>query len=247
MSTSGYPSLFSIDPPTSKFTIILSGFAESYQFSGKLIQAFDNKLYGLGQNGAHGAGMIFSYDPATHTYKRLRSFNFIDGAKPTASLLLASDGRLYGSTAKGGGHNEGVLFSYDIKDSTFKKLLDLQSSYGANTLSTLVEYPANPTIVLRTIPAPLMQKAGTSLFTVKVSPNPSTTNFLVDIQSNLKDKAIEIVVTDISGRIVYQRTGALPGQYKFGDLFTPGVYFVRVTQAQCIQTLKVIKGGAGVR
>ncbi|MEP7107781.1 MAG: T9SS type A sorting domain-containing protein [Ferruginibacter sp.] len=173
----------------------------------------------------------------------MRSFNFIGAKHPTGSLLLASDGKLYGSTSKGGSRDEGVLFFYDIECSTFKKLLDLQSHSGVNTLSTLIEYPANPKIASRIMAAPPTQIAGTSLFTIKVSPNPSSTNFTVEIQSALRDETVEIVVTDISGRRLYQRTGASSEKYRFGELLTAGVYFVRVKQGQNIQTLKVIKAG----
>ena len=180
-------------------------------------------------------------------YRKLRDFNFIDGAYPTGSLVSASDGKLYGSTPRGGSRDEGVLFSYDIKSSTFKKLLDLQNHGGINPLSTLIEYPASPKIVSHRKAVAATQKAGASLFTIKVSPNPSTNNFLIEIQSSLKDEPVEIVVTDISGRKVYQKSGALPGQYRFGDLFTAGVYFITVTQGQNIQTLKVIKAGTNVK
>jgi uncharacterized repeat protein (TIGR03803 family) len=254
MSTYGHASdnlgiLFSINPSTSKFTILRTGnINRGYHFSGKLIQAPNNKLYGLAQGGNNDAGVIFSYDPVLNIYNKLRNFSFIGGAHPTASMVLASDGKLYGSTLRGGSRDEGVLFSFDIECSAFKKLLDLRSHDGVNTLSTLIEYPANLKVVSRRMAAPETQIAGTSLFTVQVSPNPSTTNFLVDIQSNLKDEAVEIIVTDISGRRLYQRTNALPGgQYRFGDLFTAGVYFVRVTQGPNIQTLKVIKAGTNVR
>ena len=162
--------------------------------------------------------------------------------------MLASDGKLYGSTPKGGRRDEGVLFSFDIKDSTFKKLLNLQSRDGTNTLSTLIEYPANPKIASHRMPTPATQIGGTSLFTIKVSPNPSTNNFLIEIQSSLKDEPVEIVVTDISGRKIYQKSGSVPGgQYRFGDLFTAGVYFITVTQGENIQKLKVIKAGTSVK
>src|SRR4051794_13855020 len=69
------------------------------------IQASDGKLYGMTPNGgSSGFGVIFSFDPSTSTYAKLKDFNYTngDGVSPQGSLIQASDGKLYGMTIYGG-------------------------------------------------------------------------------------------------------------------------------------------------
>jgi uncharacterized repeat protein (TIGR03803 family) len=51
--------------------------------------------------GSSGVGVIFSYDPSTSTYAKLKDFDNTNGAYPNASLIQASDGKLYGMTRRG--------------------------------------------------------------------------------------------------------------------------------------------------
>jgi SprB repeat/Secretion system C-terminal sorting domain len=74
---------------------------------------------------------------------------------------------------------------------------------------------------------------------IDVLPNPSNTFFTLNFQKQ-SNTLIQIVVTDIVGRTVYQTKGR-NSYYRFGETFTKGVYFVKVIQGNYIQTKKVIK------
>ena len=78
------------------------------------IQASNGKLYGMTAfGGSNGAGVIFSFDPSSSTYTKLKDFDNTNGAYPQGSLMQASDGKLYGMTFQGGSGNVGVIFSFD--------------------------------------------------------------------------------------------------------------------------------------
>lgn len=71
---------------------------------GSLIQAGDGNFYGTtGMGGAHGAGTVFKITPAgVETILYSFGASPSDGAAPQGSLIQASDGNFYGTTASGG-------------------------------------------------------------------------------------------------------------------------------------------------
>ena len=114
--------IFSFDPSTSAYRRLkdFDGINGGYP-GGALIQAKDGKLYGMTPaGGSHGYGVIFSFDPASSAYMKLKDFDGTDGAIPNGSLIQASDGKLYGMTLEGGtfgredeNNGYGVIFSFD--------------------------------------------------------------------------------------------------------------------------------------
>jgi uncharacterized repeat protein (TIGR03803 family) len=113
------------------------------------MQARDGKLYGTTTYGGSGYndedpysgyGVIFSFDPSSSTYTKLKDFDGINGARPYGGLMQARDGKLYGTTTYGGsGYNDedpysgyGVIFSFDPSSSTYTKLEDYDGANGAN-------------------------------------------------------------------------------------------------------------------
>ncbi len=71
-----------------------------------------NNLYGCTTNGgAYGKGVVFKLMPSNGAYTLLHSFNGTDGAYPLrVSILLDSQGNLYGTTEEGGAYDKGVVF-----------------------------------------------------------------------------------------------------------------------------------------
>jgi hypothetical protein len=53
--------------------------------------------YGYGV-GLDGYGVIFSFDPSSSTYTKLKDFDGTNGAYPNGSIMQASDEKLYGMT-----------------------------------------------------------------------------------------------------------------------------------------------------
>jgi len=91
-----------------------------------LCEASNGKLYGMtSEGGSFDKGVIFEYDPATSISTHKYSFDgSINGGNPYGSLLLASNGKLYGMTVNGGINDCGVLFEFDPATSTYTKMLN---------------------------------------------------------------------------------------------------------------------------
>ena len=105
----------SFDPSSATYTK-LEDFdnTNGSQPDGSLIQASDGKLYGMTfYGGTSNVGVIFSFDPSSSIYTKLKDFDNTNGGSPLGSLMQASDGKFYGMTTGGGSNGEGVIFSFD--------------------------------------------------------------------------------------------------------------------------------------
>ena len=139
--------IFSFDPSSSTYTRlkdfdIFNGSAPH----GSLLQARDGKLYGMTSTGgssfsygiSDGYGVIFSWDPQTSTYVKLKDFDYSDGGgKPQGSLVQAKDGKLYGMTTGSG--SGGIIFSYDPISMTYKKLRNFVTASGSGPYGSLIQ------------------------------------------------------------------------------------------------------------
>lgn len=113
---------------------------------GNLIQATNKKIYGMTANGgSHNFGTIFSFDLVTNVEVKLFDFDSTNGAHPFASLVQASNGKLYGTTFLGGINGDlysggyGTVFSFDPVLNTHVKLFDFNKANGAYPSCNLVE------------------------------------------------------------------------------------------------------------
>jgi len=106
-----------------------------------LLLGNDGKLYGnTYTGGANQCGVIFSYDMTTNTFSKLYDFVASTGKFPMASLIQANNGKLYGTTYSGGSNiNYGVLFSYDLTDSTYTDLLNYNGFNGGANQGSLLK------------------------------------------------------------------------------------------------------------
>jgi MYXO-CTERM domain-containing protein len=98
----------------------------------------DGRLYGVTTiGGPTGHGTVFAFDPVGRQYTNLHSFDGTGGSRPTGELLLAADGKLYGSTATGGSNAAGTATSFGTlfsigRDGTGVGLSTLRSFDGNN-------------------------------------------------------------------------------------------------------------------
>jgi uncharacterized repeat protein (TIGR03803 family) len=85
--------------------------SDGVQPSGGFVQAADGTFYGTtGGGGAHGGGTAFMI-ARDGTYIQLFTFaGNVEGSSPTATLVQAADGNLYGTTQYGGTFNKGAIF-----------------------------------------------------------------------------------------------------------------------------------------
>jgi uncharacterized repeat protein (TIGR03803 family) len=106
--------------PTGKLTSLHSfcsqtNCADGLEPLGGIAMAGDGAFYGTtGYGGANRSGTVFAITPGgklTTLHSFCAQTNCPDGSLPTAALVQATDGKLYGSTDFGGTYNRGTIFS----------------------------------------------------------------------------------------------------------------------------------------
>jgi len=109
-----------------------------------LIQAPDGTFYGSTSLNSTFGGVIFKFtvsgNPQVATVSPLYTFDKTHGAVPDASLLLGSDGNLYGTTYNGGANDDGVVFKL-TPAGVLTVLRTFAGTNGANPTGALVQGP----------------------------------------------------------------------------------------------------------
>jgi uncharacterized repeat protein (TIGR03803 family) len=137
--------IFEFDLKNSKYTKLFD--LDTWTgYSGEmgLILGDDGKLYGTMYNGgANSEGTLFEINPATNDYVVLKDFNGTSGENPICKLVQHSNGKIYGTTEKGGTYSEGTIFSYDPVSETFSTIHHFGQidSLGRFPVSQLIESP----------------------------------------------------------------------------------------------------------
>lgn len=140
--------LYKVDTNGANFAVIhhFDGGNDGANPFGRLAQGPDTILYGVARNeGPNGFGTVFSVDPGGQTFTVLHTFGSVatDGANPYGGLLLASDGKLYGTTEKGhNGSGFGTVFRVDTDGGNFETLHVVTGGAGGQTpMAPLMETP----------------------------------------------------------------------------------------------------------
>lgn len=90
--------------------------------------------------GSNILGTIYEFN--SHTKKFTLKINFIktNGAYPEGSLLLARNGKIYGTTSAGGSKNLGTIFEYDYSTNSLKTIHHFTNNNdGAFPVTKLIE------------------------------------------------------------------------------------------------------------
>ncbi len=98
---------------------------------GEVYKHSNGLYYGVTEfGGTEGVGILFSYNPTSGAYTVLKNFSSTTststavGGRPIRGVVLAPNGRLYGTCTIGGLNNVGTLWEYNISTSTFTKKFD---------------------------------------------------------------------------------------------------------------------------
>ncbi len=101
-----------------------------------VLAIFNGKLYGLAvRGGILDFGTCFEFDPATNILAKEFDFNNAsnEGSFPNGGVVLLGS-KLYGITETGGDFGVGMIYNYDLLNSTFQKRASYNNFY--NSLST---------------------------------------------------------------------------------------------------------------
>lgn len=126
-----YGVIFKINPSNNSYTKLFDfDTNDGIAPNAELIQATDNKLYGVTlAGGTNNAGTLYSFDITTNLFTKLHDFINATGEYPNSRVLQASDGNLYGLTQLGGTNNAGVIYKYNLSTNTYTKLYETNSPY----------------------------------------------------------------------------------------------------------------------
>ncbi len=109
----------------------------------------DGLLYGTTTiGGANGVGVIYSITPDGAVRTTLHDFEAEGGSQPIGTLLLGTDGRLYGTTSAGGETSSGgastlgVVYSIARDGTGFTKLHDFEDATGSGGSGRMVQLNA---------------------------------------------------------------------------------------------------------
>ena len=99
-----------------------------------------NYLYGAaGYGGADNKGGLFRIKTDGSAYQVLHDFNGTDGELPVGTPILASNGKLYGTTAYGGSNSLGTIYRVDTTGTNFTTLRNLSSSDGTYPWTAMIQ------------------------------------------------------------------------------------------------------------
>ncbi len=128
--------LFRLNKDGTGFTILRSFHGTNCDGSspeGGLCLAGNGSLYGVTwAGGCSNLGTLFRIDLDGGNYSVLRSFagSGDDGAQPFGGLVQAGNGRLYGTTTKGGQHNLGTVFCLNLDGNGYRVLRSFTGTNG---------------------------------------------------------------------------------------------------------------------
>lgn len=104
--------------------------------AGGLVIDSSGTLYGTTtEGGAHGQGTIFKLVQSGGVWTETVLYHFTggssDGGSPYAAMLMATDGKLYGTTQFGGANDSGTVFRFNLSTSTLNTICSPPADNGA--------------------------------------------------------------------------------------------------------------------
>jgi uncharacterized repeat protein (TIGR03803 family) len=104
------------------------------------IVAGDNKLLGTTKNGGvFNKGVIYEFNPLNNEYIVKLNFDSINGQYPTSALVKGINGKLYGTTSKGGSLNQGTIFEFNPITNTFTSKFSFNTVNGSTPVNSLIK------------------------------------------------------------------------------------------------------------
>lgn len=211
MDSNSTGTFYEFDPENDNIRVITplarSGSQGSY-WMGEVVQASTGKIYAASRlDGPQDYGMLLEVDPVAKSVRQLHTFSGTDGRNPESALVVASNGKVYG-TASGGSSDKGVLFEYDIATSTYSVKHNFNGSVGQE-------------------PGPLTEYNGKLYGLARYGGSSNGTVFEYNLATGQISKKYDfnVVGQNPVGKLLLASNGKLYGQTSMGGLNTSGVIF----------------------
>lgn len=111
--------------------------------SSSFLRTSNDKYYCLVNSGGNTSNgtLVMADTNATMNLTQVFSFNSAgeNGGFPIGGIIKANNGKIYGTTNKGGANNFGIAYELDNLGSNFTKLADFNSAGGSDPRGSLVE------------------------------------------------------------------------------------------------------------
>src|SRR5688572_25303246 len=115
-------------------TLIISAFCFASDLSAQ------SEIWGLTTAGGGGYGTMYGMPTGSTGISNQYNFVGYQGAGPQhTKLLLASNGKMYGTTLTGGANNVGVLFEYNPSTNAYVKLVDFSATNGSSPRGAVIQ------------------------------------------------------------------------------------------------------------
>jgi len=230
----GFGTLFEYDPVGGTFFVKVhfDDLNKGAAPVGTLIEYQDNKLYGVcAAGGAFGEGTLFVYDVTADICTKVHDFNsVVDGYSPIGSLMKASNGRIYGTTNKGGAYDYGVLYEYYPVNGDYDIIHEFTTFREMPWYSALLEVETDYAI----------GENNAELMKLNVYPNP-----VRDVLTIAHEQAkLSICIYNQSGQLILEQAEYMRADNSKLDLefLEPGIYIVRIQgQNGNSETAKFVK------
>jgi uncharacterized repeat protein (TIGR03803 family) len=140
-----YGTVFTINSNGSNYTA--SGIYDFFgvganPIGGIIYSLSQGKFYGLTSNGGNTSnGTLISVDTTNFNLSAVFSFNDagLDGGFPVGGIIKGGNGRVYGTTSKGGVNGLGTVFELDASGINTTKVADFNGTAGSDPRGALVE------------------------------------------------------------------------------------------------------------
>lgn len=167
---------------------------------GNLVQSANGKIYGItSEGGINNDGTLFEFNPDNLSCTKLADFSEImTGLYPMGSPMIASNGNIYGMCCNGGISDMGTLFEYNPETQFLTNKINFT---GADNGS----YPGYGYLIEIVPWVDTDIESQSYMQVASIFPNPADNYLTLDYKLVEKKGDISIVITDVSGKIVYSK------------------------------------------
>ena len=130
----------------------------------------------------------------------------------------------------------------NLKAANYRVFINDANSCGGNSVAVVIAQTSPSCFPVATLARNATNKpeSAKTSFDISLSPNPSRSQFLLQVHSPKQDE-VTIRVLDVNGKIVYAAKGLNHQSIRFGETFAPGMYMIEVRQGDEVKTLKAVK------